>query len=407
MAKRHTGSTRAAVLLAATYLLYTPLQFLDIAIDLKTFRSTAFGVPLLLFALDQLKRRRYRVMGLLLVLSLTAKEDYAAIIAPLGIWIALFDRHATDDAITKKKSRWRGIVVAVLAVVYLFAVIKLIIPAFRQGDVHYARYFGELGSTPGDITRNLFTQPALVFGKLFSQRTLMYLLAMLVPIECVALRSGSRLLVAAPLFGVLCLLELSSNPADAGQMLIPIHHFHAPLVPIVFWAAAAGLAMPIRWPEKLRRSMSSQAAGFACGCALLVGLFSGLSPLSVIFWDADSSMSWRDMYVPSSRAEHAEAVVQQIPTTARVFSTDFIHPRFTHHARSYDYSGYPRPSDRELTDPVPGVEYYVVIDTQHRYSEITSPEQVPEYKQHPDEWELLPDESDGHFIVLRRRTDRK
>jgi Uma2 family endonuclease len=60
-----------------------------------------------------------------------------------------------------------------------------------------------------------------------------------------------------------------------------------------------------------------------------------------------------------------------------------------------------------LTDPVPGVEYYVVIDTQHRYSEITSPEQVPEYKQHPDEWELLPDESDGHFIVLRRRTDRK
>ncbi|MCH7990330.1 MAG: hypothetical protein IID46_14405 [Planctomycetes bacterium] len=82
-------------------------------------------------------------------------------------------------------------------------------------------------------------------------------------------------------------------------------------------------------------------------------------------------------------------------------STDFVHPRFTHHERSYDYSEYPR----AVNDGKPGVPSdtdYIVIDIKSRYSEISRPEQIPEYKHNPGDWELLHHEAEEYFIVLKR-----
>ncbi len=89
MARRHTSQTRAVVWLAAASLLYFPLQYLDIAIEFKTFRPNGLGIPVLLFALDQLERRRYKTLCLLAAVALSAQEDYAIVLAPLGVWIAL------------------------------------------------------------------------------------------------------------------------------------------------------------------------------------------------------------------------------------------------------------------------------------------------------------------------------
>ena len=49
------------------------------------------------------------------------------------------------------------------------------------------------------------------------------------------LLSPGRLLVAAPLFLLLLMNDL------AMQVPAPVHHFHASLIPLLFWAAAAGL----------------------------------------------------------------------------------------------------------------------------------------------------------------------
>ena len=45
----------------------------------------------------------------------------------------------------------------------------------------------------------------------------------------------------------------------------------------------------------------------------------------------------------------------------------------------------------------------IVIDTQHPYSRIRKLDDVPELKKEPGEWEVLPDETNGYFIVLKRR----
>src|SRR5262249_40495095 len=59
---------------------------------------------------------------------------------------------------------------------------------------------------------------------------------LLAPLGFLPLLSPGRLAVGAPLFGVLCLSTMTNSAW---------HHFHAPLVPILFWGAAAGLANAI------------------------------------------------------------------------------------------------------------------------------------------------------------------
>jgi hypothetical protein len=44
-----------------------------------------------------------------------------------------------------------------------------------------------------------------------------------------------------------------------------------------------------------------------------------------------------------------------------------------------------------------------VIDTQHPYSKIKTPGQTRELREHPEQWEVLPDDTEGYFIVLKRR----
>ena len=374
--QRHSGSRRSAAILAGAYLLYFPLHFLDIEIDFKTFRPICFGVPAILFALDQWERGRVKTMLLLLALALSAKEDYAMIIAPLGIWIALHRQADAANSIPRQRLWWLGGCLAVFGVLYLMFVIKFAIPYFRGGDVHYVRYFPEdLGATPGEMVRTVFIHPLRVAGYLFTPGNLLFALCLLLPLGGVPLLSPTRLAVAAPLFAVLCLNQIARDTQ---------HHFHAPLIPILFWAAAASLTPIARFRPR-----------WAFACALGTGLFFSLGPTGIAFWDPASTFYWQRWYEPGERSEKFAEVSEQISAESKVASTDFVHPRFTHYARSYDYSDY-RPVVPDDTD-------YIVIDTRHRYSNIKLPSQVKEFRDSPQAWELLPDRTDGYFIVLRRR----
>ncbi len=419
MTQRSTGSARAGLLMAAAYLLYFPLHFLDIEIDLKTFRPESFCVPFFLFAFEALEEGRLRRTLILLAIALSAKEDYSIIIAPLGVWIAAtawFQKRATTplpkgeaDRATQRRMIL-GLCLAVFGVVYLLLAILVVIPWFRGGaELHYVRYFPKFGSSMGEVAKNMLTNPSLLFGELLTAKTALYALSLLAPVGFVALLSPGRLAVGLPLFGILCLSEFSGDG--------PRHHFHAPLVPVVFWATAIGVGRAGRVFEKLRSLITlspphlvtpsptaadSVARQFVWASAFTSGLFLSLSPAGIAFWDAGSSMSLWRLYAHDPRADHFPKVIAKIPRESRVASTDFVHPRFTHHERSYDYSHY----RRRITgyeDRVPDDTDFIVIDTRHPYSGLKSPDQVRELQTEPDRWELLSDETDGDFIVLRRK----
>jgi uncharacterized membrane protein len=444
IARRHTGSPRAAVAMACAYLLYFPMQFLDISVDFKTFRPSAFEIPFLLFGLDALDRQRYRSFLTYLVLMLLCQEDAAMIIAPLGVWIAARQPRLTPASHPwRSRVRWMGLGLAVFGVAYVVFVIKVALPYFRGWhDVHFASYFSQFGHSTGEIVWTVLSRPQLLFREWLGAETWVYLLALLLPLAGTSLLSPGRAAVAAPLFGVLCLNTLARTP---------LHHFHAPLIPVLFWAAAAGVGnTPAvkRWIDAtLRRLFHKQEKLNSAGttaklvknqlvptgrtlpiaptaetirptltreetlqpadlsaiqatarlsflCALISGFWFSLGPLGITFWDPHSIGYWKKKYVLGERVARFAEVLPQVPPASRVASTDFVHPRFTHYERSYDYSDY-RPEVPDDTD-------FIVIDTQGPYSKIHEPKQVKEYRDHPDQWELLPDRTGGYFIVLRR-----
>jgi hypothetical protein len=174
---------------------------------------------------------------------------------------------------------------------------------------------------------------------------------------------------------------------------IPYHHFHAPLLPVLLWAAAAGLSQCQR---------SVQWARFAFLCAFLTTVTGSMMPMGTNFWSAESSYGWRNLYVPGPRAAEFEKVIAQIPLNARVASTDYVHTRLTHFERSYDYSDYLR-AVNNYQPGVPADTDYIVLDTSHPYSKVRSLAEVRELQVEPENWEVLPDETGGLFIILKRR----
>jgi len=396
LARRHGHSEFAAVLLAFAYLLYFPMQSLDIAIDLKTFRPSAFGIPALLFMIDMAERRRWGGMSLCVVLALACQEDFAIAIAPYGIWLLA---EGYWHWRREKVSEWRhqmiaGGILAILGPVYVIAAVKFAIPWFRSGvTVHYASYFQAFGKTPVEIVLNILTNPALLWTHLVTAGSFVLLLDLLLPLG-MPLRAWRRLLVGLPLLVLLCLNELTK--AFPG----PFHHFHAPLIPFLLWGAAAGLSPRSATPDADRRVVDQRGLWIFC-CALTTTFFFSLSPLGLQFWDAGGPFYWKRLYVPNERAQEFSKVLAVIPRTARVASTDFVHPRFTHYERSYDYSHYPR-RVADDKDKVPDDTDYIVIDTTHRYSDIQHYEQTREYRNQRDQWEELPLDTKGYFIVLKR-----
>ena len=400
--RRATGHSTAATLLALAYLLAFPVQFLDIAIDFKTFRPNAFEIPFLLCALDALETRRFRVCGLWLLLTLLCQEDAAPVLAPLGLWIALRWPAGAVAPPTTADSRVRlgGLGLMLGATAWLVLVVKVILPWFRGGaDVHFAQYFSDLGDSTDSIVTTVLKHPGAVWQRWWRPESALFALGLLAPLGGLPLLSPGRLLVAAPLFGVLCLSDITDSP---------LHHFHAPLIPILFWSAAHGLANAGRvtalfarpWltasshPQQAAQFCLVPTAAWALLSAWASGVWIGVSPQSLAFWDPHSSGYWRELYLPGERSRQFAQVLAQIPPTARVASTDLVHPRFTHHERSYDYSSY-RPI-------VPDDCEYIVIDVRAPGSQIRGPQDVPELRQSPTPWRLLPDQTGGYFLVLKR-----
>jgi uncharacterized membrane protein len=299
-----------------------------------------------------------------------------------------------EQAVPTKHSRLFGLALAVIATAYFFLVVTVVLPWFRGGvEIHYVGYLSKYGKTAGEVVKNMLTEPSLWLPDLLNARVALYALFIVAPLGFLPLLSPARAAVGLPLFVLLCLNELTKTD------FYPQHHFHAPLVPIVLWAAAGGMGQIARqFPTRL--NWFSQ---FAWTSALATGFLVSMGPLGWNFWDAGSNFYWRSLYIPGKRAEMFAKIEGMIPSSSRVASTDFVHPRYTHFERSYDYSDYPR-AVNDFKPGAPADADYIVIDTQHRYSKIERPQQIPEFRDHPDQWELVPNDTEGYFIILRRKS---
>ena len=425
IAKRHSGSSKAAMWLALAWLLFFPMHYLDIAIDLKTLRPSCYGLPFLFLGIDFAERRRLVYSSLCFLIALTTQEDFALVVGSIGAVLFLTSRKkvgVTSTDIKNHFARW-SLGLFLFSVAWVLLAVLVVIPAFRGGEaVHYSRYFGDLGNSPGDLFRTALRSPGRVLALLLSLRTLYYGLVLTAPIALIPWRRPVYLLAGVATFCMLSLIQLgnSTGTTDAAGLSelppVPFHHFHAPLLPVLFWAAAVGLGATndVRWRARwsqfpgtislpnsqIYNSVSNARLAFFCAaCTAVSGSF---MPIGATFWSNDSPFGWKKLYVPTERAAAFERIIGSLPLDGRIASTDYVHTRLTHYDRSYDYSGYLRAVNNYKLG-VPADTDYIVIDTSHRYSEIKSTDQVRELIEEPDAWEVVPNDSQGLFIVLKRK----
>lgn len=415
IAKRHSGSQIAAMWMGLAWLCYFPMHFLDIAIDQKTFRPIVLALPFLFGMIYYGEQGKFWPTAVCLLLALSAKEDVALVACPVLAVMAVVCR--SEGAGTAEPSKaWKALLgLSVATAIYLLVTVLVIIPAFRSGEhVHYARYFGSLGNTPGELIRTALQDPLAVVAQALQVQTLIYIAVFVVPLALLPMRRPWVMSAGVVTFGMLSLLQFSTDSADLPP--VPYHHFHAPLLPVVFWAAICALSkLGASSAESGEQSGTLKDGRFSAGeisalafCCCLATAFTGsLSPLGATFWSETSSFGYRQLYKPSDqqrrgRAESIGAIVEQIPMSARVASTDYVHTRLTHHERSYDYSGYLR-AVNNYQPGVPSDTDFIVLDLTHPYSSIRSADDVPELQQDESIWQLRKDLSNDYFLVLERR----
>lgn len=318
---------RAAFTLALAYLLYFPLHYLNIEITWKCLRPTTFGVPLLLFAVAALEAGRYRLLCVLLMFSLFVKEEYAIAAGAIGLFLA-FRSLRRPEARTDGKV---GMAIACVSGAFLLCALWVLIPYFRGGEPHYAPYFNQLRE-----------DPTKAWSLLATEKNARFLVLMLLPFGATPLLSPGRFAVTWPLFLYLMLGDPNRRLAE------PYLHFHAPLIPLLAWAAVGGI-------ERLGRRIELTYACRVVACiALVTAFWYGKSPLSWRFHDPLEGMPrrqqgphltwepmgtyWRDVYVPSERATQSfPQVLKTLTPDDRVAATDYIRTRFTHFRAAHDY----------------------------------------------------------------------
>lgn len=362
LATLQTGQPWAGVALAAAYLLNPPLQWAL----LDDFHAVTLVAGLLPFAFLALRQQRWGWLAVLALLILATKEDMPLVVGMMGVYALLWERQPRV-----------GIALIVVAAVWFAVSFFVVIPRYTLGgqSQFVSRYTDVLG--PGGLT--LTNAPALVVATaraLLDWETARYVVGLLWPLGFIPLLGWPALLPALP---SLAINLLSNNPTQH----VLGRHYVAPIVPVLFIAAARGLAGPTwgtlrfwgkrlpragfeafaghvrriarplkglgpkaspqsegdlsAWPQHLARLTAGRAPLGLTGLALLLSLVAqwhnGFTPLA------------RDYEPPQVTAHHRllARFLAQIPADASVSTQQNLNPHLTQRRRitiiPYDVSG--------------------------------------------------------------------
>jgi uncharacterized membrane protein len=220
---RHAGlNQRLSMAMVIVYLLY-PLIF---NINLFDFHPEVMAIPAILGAILAAKLDKIIWFCLAIIWVLGCKDALALTVAAMGFWLFFFE-----------KKRTYGAIALFLGVAWFIIVVQGIIPYFKAGDGPggVGRY-GYLGDSVYEIILNLFLKPNLVFGRVFSIKTLEYFLLLFSPV--ILWLSPQKL---APLIvGIPVLTKNILSNIDAQRDLI--HQYSLPIIPFLILAVIYCLA---------------------------------------------------------------------------------------------------------------------------------------------------------------------
>ncbi|NQT06286.1 MAG: DUF2079 domain-containing protein [Candidatus Omnitrophica bacterium] len=220
-----------AILILFLYFLYPPA----IWANLYEFHFETLAIfPLFLLFLFYIKNR-FKPFLITAILILLIKENMPLIIGAFGIY-SLFSKK-------EKRLLWSLVPIG-LAILFLYFDLFILIPAFkREGfGINFAHFYGHLGETPTEALQTIFTDPAKIFGIIFSEEKRYLLLQYFLPVGFLSLLRPDILFFIAPIF----LQHLLSKVAPEHTIYF---HYGAILTPFIFLSMVYGLKLAL---EKIK-----------------------------------------------------------------------------------------------------------------------------------------------------------
>jgi uncharacterized membrane protein len=249
LARKHLQSDRAALGFALAYLLLPPLQWMT----LSEFHPVALATPLLLYAFWYLDEERLVAFAVFAGLAVLTKEHVALTVAVFGLW------HAVS-----RRRLFPGLAISAAGVAVTAVAVGVVIPHFSPtGESSFYGRYGELGGSPGEVLRTLFTDPGEVAAELATRRDATYLFQLLLPLAALPFLAPLVLLGAAP--------EVGLNLLSATRTQTSIHfHYAAASLAALVPAAVLGAGWlvrirPIRGRLALLVVLLSLGANYALG----------------------------------------------------------------------------------------------------------------------------------------------
>jgi len=288
-------------------------------VNLFDFHPEVAAVPALLGAtLFGLTRRWVPYAGCVVV-ALLCKEDFALVVASLGVFLAL------------EGHRRAGLVTAAAGLVFLVFDLRVVQPHFAGGFVQGA-FLDRYGQGMGEIIKTMTLHPFRVLGDLLTRQNLEFVIAIFAPVLFLPVFAPKYLIPALPMQ----LLYLVSSRAAA-------HTIHAQytvaIMGFVFVAAAMALGRAKADGTRLERTVLG---------ALLVAAFLFNAAQSDGGLGA-SPWAWRHR----DAVDHARlAGARLIPKTASVSATDRLRPLIAGRKNLYNFQA-PFDDYQPHNDPVP------------------------------------------------------
>jgi uncharacterized membrane protein len=213
LAKRKTGHTWIAAILAAAWVLSPALQNMN----LEHYHPEIFATPLLMWAIERADAQRWRGYWIAIGLAVLAKEDVALTVFGLGLYVCL------------TKHRRIGLATMAFSIVWFFIAMRLLLPLFN--DYGFFRFEG--GHWFSGWWANMFNVSFYVdtFGR---EQVRHYVVGLFAPVAFLSFLAPEVLLGALPSFAV---NALSGNP----YLTSIDYHYNNQTLPFIYAAVAIGL----------------------------------------------------------------------------------------------------------------------------------------------------------------------
>ena len=271
------------------------------------FHPDALAIAPFLFAYWAARAGRWRWFAVAAVLAVACKEDVALSMAVLGVLIILWGDKRIGAIVFGAAAGWFALVT------------RVIIPQVNGIKAFYDTFFGEFGSSPLEVAKNVVVHPGAAMDTATLPDRMNYYRMMFAPVAFLCFASVRTFMIAGPM---LAINVLSTFPYQREIR----YHYAALVLTGVILATVEGVAY-LATTAGMKRFL----VGLLLATSLASTVAWGPSPLSVKY----HSGLWAQG--PDARRESKQRAVDMVPEGSATSAIYYLVPHLTQRTKIYEF----------------------------------------------------------------------